>query len=82
MTQMKLKPIVTDTYDFPTLIRDGKTAKAALRQIAENGYAMPYASDRAVGKSARTVDRALAELIANKVVEFRGAPKTGGYYAC
>lgn len=23
MLTMKLKPIVTDTYDFPTLIRDG-----------------------------------------------------------
>ena len=34
----------------------------------------------AIGKSARTVDRALAELIAGKVIEFRGAPKTGGYY--
>ena len=23
---MKLKPIVTDTYDFPTLIRDGNVS--------------------------------------------------------
>ena len=110
----------------------GKTARAALKQIDERGYAEPYAADRrkvmciglnynaktasfdaplivesingkvngkvnewiaahpgckrpelitAIGKSARTVDRALAELIAGKVIEFRGAPKTGGYYA-
>lgn len=68
---MRPKTIVTDAYDFPTLIRDGnvyvgktaylhrlvskavcvfefkygKTVKAALRQIDENGYALPYAAD-------------------------------------
>ena len=36
---------------------------------------------KAIGKSARTVDRALAELTANRLIEFRGAPKTGGYHA-
>ena len=110
----------------------GKSAEAALRQIDENDYALPYAADRrkvvciglnynaktasfdapliaeaingkvngkvngwisahpgckrmelvkAIGKSARTVDRALAELTANRLIEFRGAPKTGGYHA-
>ena len=110
----------------------GKTARAALKQIDENGYAMPYASDRrnvfcvglnynartasfdaplivkaingkvngkvnewiaahpgckrvelieAIGKSARTIDRALAELISSRLIAFRGAPKNGGYYS-
>ena len=35
---------------------------------------------KVIGKVSRTVDRALDELMANKLVEFRGAPKTGGYY--
>jgi len=34
----------------------------------------------AVRLSARTLDRKLATLIAHKMIEFRGAPKTGGYY--
>jgi len=105
----------------------GKTAKAALKQISEKGYAKPYSTDdrkvvcvgvnydprRAsvacevvnfsdevvnevvkshpglrkpaliplIGRSRATVERALASLIAAKRVEFRGAPKTGGYYA-
>jgi len=33
-----------------------------------------------VGKSRATVERALASLIAAGRIEFRGAPKTGGYY--
>ena len=33
-----------------------------------------------VGKSRATVERALASLISSGRVEFRGAPKTGGYY--
>ena len=161
----RIKPIVTDTYDFPTLVGEGyvyvdktallrrmisgvdgrfgfkygKTAKAAIRQIDAKDYAKPYASDaratvvvgvdyspraRAVevecgtvngtvkpdcgtvngtvrserifailkncpgvrrpelqkltGWSARTVARAISELSGR--IEFRGAPKTGGYY--
>ena len=35
-----------------------------------------------VGKSRATVERALAFLITSGRIEFRGAPKNGGYYAC
>ena len=113
----------------------GKTARAALKQINEKGYARPYAAGRRrvvaigvnydsrkagigvvsevvnpsgevvnsvdevvnevvrshpglrkpelvplVGKSRATVERALASLIATGRIEFRGAPKNGGYY--
>ena len=113
----------------------GKTARAALKQIGEKGYARPYAADRRrvvaigvnydprksgieavcevvnpsdevvnsvdevvnevvkshpglrkpelvplVGKSRATVERALASLISSGRIEFRGAPKNGGYY--
>lgn len=107
-----MKPLVTDTYDFPTLIK--------------RGYAKPYATDVrkivAVGANynSRTgviesecgtvnsdrvfdltctnpgirrprlreltgrSDRTLARLILSlsKRIEFRGAPKNGGYYVC
>lgn len=33
-----------------------------------------------VGKSRATVERALASLISEGRIEFRGAPKNGGYY--
>ena len=187
-----MKPIVTDTYDFPTLIEYGyvyvdktallrrmvsgvdgrfffmkmagaditpelessegradavvetertvcifefkysKTAKIALRQIEAKRYADAFASDtrrivtvgvnynpkngqvtiacgevngevnstrgevnayvaahpgcrrkemaEALSVSARTLDRNLAALIAEGCLEFRGAPKNGGYY--
>jgi len=104
----------------------GKTAKAALKQIDEKGYAKAFSADKRmvvkvgvnydpkaravacevvnsgdevvnevvkshpglrkpaliplVGKSRATVERALASLIAEKRIEFRGAPKTGGYF--
>ena len=113
----------------------GKTARAALKQINEKGYAKPYAAGRRrvvaigvnydprkagtgvvsevvnpsdevvnsvdevvnevvkshpglrkpelvplVGKSRATVERVLASLIATGRIEFRGAPKNGGYY--
>ena len=35
-----------------------------------------------VGRSRATVMRYIAELKAEGEIEFRGAPKTGGYYAC
>ena len=118
----------------------GKSARAALKQIDENGYAMPYAADRRkvvciglnynartasfdapliveaingkvnepvnepVNESAllatirahpglrrpqllklvrireATMKRQLASLAADNLIEFRGAPKNGGYY--
>ena len=81
---MKLKPIVTDTYDFPTLIRNGNVYKVngkVNEWISAHPGCKRMELIKAIGKSARTVDRALAELAANKIVEFRGAPKTGGYHA-
>ena len=125
-----LKPIVTDTYDFPTLIRRGYVYvdKTALKQIRTKGYGMPYVAGTRrivtigvnydprkaivetasevvnpvdevvnevvkshpdlrkpeivplVGKSRATVERALASLISEGRIEFRGAPKNGGYH--
>jgi len=116
----------TDKSVFIFEFKYGKTAKSALKQIGEKGYAKPYSADRRkvvgvgvnydpkraviacevvnfgneavneavrshpglrkpgliplIGKSRATVERALAALIAEKRVEFRGAPKTGGYF--
>ena len=127
--------VETDRSVYVFEFKYGKTARAALKQINEKGYAKPYAVGRRrviaigvnydprkagigvvgevvnpidevvnsidevvnevvkshpglrkpelvplVGKSRATVERALASLIAAERVEFRGAPKTGGYY--
>ncbi len=34
----------------------------------------------AIGKSRASIARAIAELKAAQIIEFRGSPKTGGYY--
>lgn len=43
------------------------------------GIKMP-AVVSAIGKSRASIARAIAELKAAQIIEFRGSPKTGGYY--
>ena len=48
--------------------------------ISENGgLSAPYISKR-TGKSIITIKRYLAKLKDLQIIEFKGAPKTGGYY--
>ena len=46
---------------------------------SEEGLSAPEIAER-VGKSLRTTKRYLATLKKSNKIEFRGAPKTGGYY--
>ena len=117
------KPIVTDTYDFPTLIKRGcvyvdktafllrmisgigvnydprKTGVGVVSEVVNPSDEVVNSVDEVVnevvkshpglrkpelvplvGKSRATVERVLSSLISSGRIEFRGAPKNGGYY--
>jgi predicted HTH transcriptional regulator len=67
--------IINDTVNEEVSIEE-----ILLRLIAKNeGLSAPQLSTR-IGKSLSTAKRYLAKLKKSDKIEFRGAPKTGGYY--
>ena len=71
---MKMKPIVTDIYDF------GEVNDEVKSYIADHPGCRRKDILSEIKLSPRTLDRQLAHLAKSDAIEFRGAPKNGGYY--